>query len=299
MAWGYQIAIYLFMAGTGAGAFLTARITELYSRENFRPLVRAGAVLSGLVVALGMPFLILDLGIGKFEPWRLIFLYRNLGSPMTWGVYILTAFVPVALLYGLIELIEIENLKGPLEKLKKFKGWIVNIGSVLAVATAIYTGLLIGIVKGVPLWNTTILPVLFVVSALSTGLAAAVVLATAWPMGTRKLVSEHFFYLNQVHAAMILAELILIFSWLFISWHGSTASAESVRILISGRLSLFFWIGIVVFGIVDPLIIFVYEVVQGKPLVGAAMFVSDGSVLVGGLVLRYLVISAAVPIAIS
>ncbi|MBI4333451.1 MAG: polysulfide reductase NrfD [Chloroflexi bacterium] len=296
MAWGYQIAIYLFLAGTGAGAFLTARVTEMYGRDNFRPLVRAGAVLSGPVVALGIPFLILDLGIGRWQPWRLAYLYTNLSSPMTWGIYILTAFVPIAFLYGLLE---IEEIKGPWLKLRKYRGWLLHIGSLLAVATAIYTGLLIGIVKGVPLWNTTILPVLFVTSAISCGLAAAVVLAIAWPVGDRRLVSQHFFYLNQVHAAMILAELILIFSWLFISAHGSTASQESVRILISGPLSVYFWIGIVVFGIVDPLIIFVYEVVQGRPLVGPAMFVSDGSVLVGGLVLRYLVITAAVPIAIS
>ncbi len=299
MAWSYQIAIYLFLAGTGAGAFLAARVTELYSRDNFRPLVRAGAVLSGPVVALGMPFLILDLGIGKSQPWRLINLYSNPSSPMTWGVYILTFFVPLALLYGLIEIIELYNFQGPLQKLTRYKGWILNLGSVLAIATAIYTGLLIGIVKGVPLWNTTILPVLFVTSALSSGLAAAVLLAIVWPIGERRLVSEHFFYLNQVHAAMIVAELILIFSWVFISAHGSTASVESVKILMSGRLSPFFWIGIVFFGIIDPMIIFVYEVIQGKPLAGPAMFISDGSVLVGGLVLRYLVISAAVPIAVS
>ena len=46
------------------------------------------------------------------------------------------------------------------------------IGIVAAFAVAAYTGFLLGVVKAYPLWNNAILPILFVVSALSAGLAA-------------------------------------------------------------------------------------------------------------------------------
>ena len=160
----------------------------------------------------------------------------------------------------------------------------------------VYTGLLIGVVHGVPLWNTTILPALFLVSALSTGLAAAAIIAVAKPIEDKQLVEEHFFYLNQVHALMVIVELILIFSWIFIAANGADASRESVAMLLSRELSLLFWIGVVFLGIVDPLIILVYEVVLRRPLMAFGSYVSDGSVLVGGFILRYLVIAAAVPI---
>ena len=41
-----------------------------------------------------------------------------------------------------------------------------------AFAVAAYTGFLLGVVKAFPLWNNAVLPILFVVSALSAGLAA-------------------------------------------------------------------------------------------------------------------------------
>lgn len=295
MAWGIAIAIYLFLAGVGAGAFLTAAATDLYRRTRYASLVRAGAVLSGPMVAAGLPFLIWDLGVGKTQPWRLVYLFLNPHSPMTWGVWILTLFIPVALLYGWLEL---GGKWWPWGSPEKYRMRILQVGAPLAVAVTIYTGLLIGVVPGVPLWNTTILPALFVISALSTGLAAAVVLAVAWPHGERRLEGEHFFYLNQIHSLMIVIELILVFCWLFISANGSEAASESVRLLTTGRLSIFFWIGVIFFGIVDPLIIYIYEVLMHKPLMPFAMIVSDGSVLLGGAALRYLALAAAVPIAL-
>ncbi|MDP2727884.1 MAG: NrfD/PsrC family molybdoenzyme membrane anchor subunit, partial [Dehalococcoidia bacterium] len=89
MIWGLPIAVYLFLAGAGAGAFLCAVGAELYSRQTFRPLIHSGTIISGPMVALGMPFLIYDLGMGRREPWRIFFLFfGNPGSIMTWGTWI-------------------------------------------------------------------------------------------------------------------------------------------------------------------------------------------------------------------
>lgn len=319
MAWGIYIAIYLFLAGAGAGAFLTAVTSELYGRESFHPLARAGYIISGPMVALGMPFLIYDLGKGKTEPWRIINLYTNFGSVMTWGAWILTFFIPVAIILGSFEL----DLDGLVEKyvyryikmaslrrliqlvlriwheLKKHRHGLLVFATALAFSTAIYTGLLIGVVKAVPLWNTTILPALFFISALSTGMAASVVFAVLFPMEERRLLSEHFFYLNQVHSLLIVVEIIFVFCWLFIASSGSTVAGESVSLLLTGNLAWLFWLGVIFFGIIDPLMIYIYEVVLGKPLMAYGMIISDSSVLVGGFVLRYLVLAAGVPVLLT
>ena len=112
----------------------------------------------------------------------------------------------------------------------------------------------------------------------------------------KKLVEEHFFNLNQIHSLMIVIELIMIFSWIFIAANGSSAASDSVQMLLTGSLSPLFWIGVVFFGIVDPLIILIYELVLHRPLMAIGSYISDGSVLIGGFILRYLVIAAAVPI---
>ena len=298
MAWGFFIAAYLFAAGMGAGAFLTALTAEIYSRQGFRPLIRSGTVISGPLVLLGMPFLLLDLGIGLREPWRLIYLFfGNGGSIMTWGAWIIALFAGVALLCAAADLdLPLPIYRRVHELLAPYRRTLMIAGGFLAFSTAIYTGLLLGVLNGVPLWNTAVLPALFFVSALSTGLAAAVVFAVLFPIEERRLLSEHFFYLNQVHALMIVVELIFIFCWLFVSANVSTTAAKSVATLMTGSQAWLFWLGVIFFGIVDPLLIYIYEVVLRRPLKSYAMVFSDSSVLVGGIVLRYLVLAAAAPI---
>ncbi len=55
-----------------------------------------------------------------------------------------------------------------------------GLGTVIAVlgfGIMLYTGLLLGLLKAVPFWNTPALPLLFVLSALSTGVAIVLALA--------------------------------------------------------------------------------------------------------------------------
>lgn len=306
MAWGFPIAMYLFLAGAGAGAFLTAIVAEMYNKVAFRPLIRAGLVLSGILVGLGMPFLIADLGAGRMQPWRLILLFSNPTSPMTWGVWVLTPFIPLGLVLGWLE---VDFLNPPWRIVQWSRGlalrWrtrLLQVGALLAISIALYTGLLLGVVHGVPLWNTSILPMLFFVSALSTGLAACVVLSQVVAVSAEHdgvHLAKSYFYVNQIHSALIITETIFIFCWLFIVANGSVTAAQSVNMLLSGQYSVFFWIGIVFFGIVDPMLIYIYEIVLGRPLKPYWVLISDGSVLLGGLVLRYLVIAAAVPVILT
>ncbi len=304
MAWGLPIALYLFLAGMGAGAFQSAVVAEWYSKSRFHPLTRAGLVLSGVLVACGILFLIADLGAGKVEPWRLILLFINPTSPMTWGVWVLSPFIPIALLLGWLE-VDFLNPSWPIVQWVRNLGFryrtrLMAIGTLLALTISVYTGLLLGVVRGVPLWNTSILPMLFFVSALSTGLAACVVFSQLTAKGTEAArLSQTYFYLNQIHSALIIIETVFLFCWLFIVANGSMTAAQSVGMLLYGPPSLLFWIGIVFFGIVDPLLIYVYEVVWHRALAVHWVLVSDGSVILGGLILRYLVIAAALPVILT
>ena len=306
-AWGIWIPVYLFLAGAGAGAFITAVIAEVYKVEDFKPLVKGGALISGPLVALSMPNLLIDLGIGKHEPWRIPYLFiGNPRSMMFWGSWLLTMFIPMALLYGALEF---DLIKLPawwtnrvLPVLRRFRPLIMQVGTVLAVGVAIYTGLLIGSVRSVPLWNTTILPMLFLVSALSTGMAAAVITSEAFAMTIEAdgvALARRYYYVNQIHSLLIIIETLFIFCWLLLVAQRSEAAAQSVHMLLFGQYAPIFWVGIIFFGIVDPMLIYIYEVVLHRPLMPFAVFVSDGSVLLGGFVLRYLVIMSAVPVLLS
>lgn len=299
MIWGWPIAIYLFLAGIGSGAFLTAGLADIFGGDRYRSVVRAGALIAGPIVAFSTIFLIYDLGIGKYEPWRLIRIVTNTGSVMSWGVVILSVFMLVAFIYASFEI----EIKWPWDRLRRYhlsvmrhRSAIVKVGCALAVAVMVYTGLLIGVVSGIPLWNTSILPALFATSAVSTGLAAAVIGAELRPVKGRSLDENDLHPLNQLHALVVIIELVMVFTWLFIVANGSSGGSESVGMLVGGRFSLAFWLGVVLIGLINPLMILGYEIATRKPAIAFSSYISDTSILVGGFALRYLVVYAAVPI---
>ena len=73
--WEWLPAIYLFLGGLGAGAFLVAATLEFSGkREEFDlcPITLAGAILPGPLVALGTVLLIFDLGADSMQSLELV-----------------------------------------------------------------------------------------------------------------------------------------------------------------------------------------------------------------------------------
>jgi polysulfide reductase chain C len=262
--------------------------------------------------------------MGKTEPWRIIYLFTNIESVMTWGIWILVFFIPIAFLYGFLEFVDAEPfvqgllssrlpkitpfLNGLLwnrlprlrPKAGRYRRWVAIIGSVFAVATAAYTGLLLSAVgEAIPLWGQPLLPftaipiipILFLVSAVSTGVALTVDLAAtiALPDGL-----ENSEPMPLIHVVLVSLELVLV-GLLFISALGSGgAAAESARLVLFGPLSVIFWVGVVLIGLVFPFAVYLYNL--GSNRHPWLLAVSTGTcVILAGLFLRYLIITAGIP----
>lgn len=286
-AWGWLIITYLFLAGAGSGAFLAAVACDLLAPDWSKALARAGSLVSGPLVAIGTICLVLDLEAGLWEPWRQIYMVDNLRSMIAWGVIILSIFIPIALLYA-AALNEISFIG-------KFANKYVRIleigGSVFAVATATYTGVLIAVVNGVPFWNTPMMPVLFLASAISTGLAAAMILAAIIDAKTINTLSN--FALG--HVIFLSVEALFLMLLVFMSLTRSTEAAISATMLISGILSPYFWGLVVILGIVIPFILSIIEYLEYGQMPKALVVGVDLLVLIGGMSLRALIIFSGTP----
>lgn len=230
-AWGWLIITYLFLAGAGSGAFLAAVACDLLAPDWSKALARAGSLVSGPLVAIGTICLVLDLEAGLWQPWRQIYMVNNLRSMIAWGVIILSIFIPIALLYA-AALNEISFIG---KFAKKYVRALEIGGSLFAVATATYTGVLIAVVNGVPFWNTPIMPVLFLASAVSTGLAAAMILAAIIDAKTINTLSN--FALG--HVIFLSVEALFLMLLVFMSLTRSTEAAISATMLTSGILTVF------------------------------------------------------------
>lgn len=316
-AWGWLIAVYLFLGGLGAGSFLIAAFFELrgwrYQRD-FCPVALVGSTVSGPLVALGSALLIFDLGAGKMEPWRILYMFTHPSSVMTWGIWILTIFIPLAFAYGFLELVEIlpflrrlvskSNLGSKLlGKVRSYRKWVAAIGSMFAVATAIYTGVLLSIVgPSVPLWSQPVLPfiafpmlpVLFLVSAISTGLGLAFDVTA--PIGDPEIQTRHRI-MDLSHILLIGLEGILIGLLLVVALNHGGPAAEAAQIIIAGPLSAVFWVGVVLVGLVYPFVVHAYAIGRGRHSVLTGI-TSGLGIVIAGLLLRYMIVIAGVPAAL-
>ena len=295
--WGAPIAMYLFLAGLGAGAFVAATAVGRMAPQAKRT-VRAGRVIALGAVAVGLVLLMVDAKGGFLHPWRFALLLGNVQSVMTWGVVFLAAFVVIAAVVVVRDLLR-----------KSVPFGLEAAGCGFAIAVAMYTGVLLGVVKTFPLWNSAVLPFLFLVSAMSTGVCAVFLFARlVCPSEVEKLA-----FLERVHGWLPWVETVLVAALLFFVGLSSEAGAASVVALLTGQWALVFWLGFVVVGLALPLVL---HLAQGR--VGAGVrdacgaevhgvcpqvengrargAVSDVATIVGGFLLRYLVVMAALPV---
>ena len=285
MVWGPMIAWYLFLAGALAGAFLTSAFVEVKYPESVKMRV-AGRIIAPIFLGIGLVMLMLDAEAGLHNPLRFFWLIANPGSVMTLGVYFICVFMPVALVSALLEV-----LKKPVPK------WLTWVGIVFAFAVAAYTGFLLGVVKAFPLWNNAVLPILFVVSALSAGLAATSLVGLL----VDRERFEQMWLIKKSHVILSAIEMVVLATMLVIVSAGSVEGAASVYSLVAGQYAPAFWGGIVLLGLVAPFIIegypvFITKRVETSMTSMVVSVIGEAGVLVGGFMLRLLVVLSALPV---
>jgi polysulfide reductase chain C len=298
--WGPLIAWYLFLAGAGAGAYLVGVVAD-YLGERYRPLVKPGIYLGAPLVAIGSVLLLFDLGAPLRAP--LAFL-RPHSSVMSVGIIIISVFI----ILGAIHIVA--PLFPRLKTSQRALRWLGGINGLFALGTAIYTGLLLGVVKAVPFWNTPMLPLLFLVSALSTGMGAVVLVVglRRWVVpaaveGEGEQVTESVHALSRADIPLIVTELLALFFLLFTMAASGTVAAESARYVVAGAYAVAFWLGVVVVGLLVPVTLEAWSLTR-KPGLSLARLsdlgvVSGFCLLVGGLILRYAVVAAGASVAMT
>lgn len=298
--WGAEIAWYLFLAGLGAGAFaFSAFVAHRYPEAvKTRRFARFAAP---IVVLIGLVLLMVDAKAGFQHPLRFALLLHNPTSVMTWGVIFLACFLVVSLVVALLEILR-----------KPVWSWLSSVGVVLSFCVAAYTGVLLGVLNAFPLWNNGVLPILFVVSAYSTGAALVMIGAQIF----EPQLAEGMRSLKGVHWGLVLTEVVLVAALLFVTAYANAVTNTTVMNIVAGSWAPLFWIGFVGIGLVLPLAVEGWELFGHRhatmsiagvgsvevdmPATAASRVLAictEAAVLVGGFLLRYIVVLAALPVA--
>jgi len=281
IVWGIPVAFDLFLAGLGAGALLLAIAADLFGGRRYERITRTGAVIAPLPVIVGVVLLVIDLG-RPLRFWEFLFrpgpgfLMVNLGSVMSIGVWLLTIFVILSLVYAALVL-----FGWPFSWGKKVRQGVGMIGLVISLLVAVYTGVLLASTAN-PLWNTVLLPAVFSVSALSTGIAAVIfVLAFTHIYGARTKVDPSIAELEKINSRVIGLELLIVALFVLVR-----ISSPSLIMILGSGYGLLWWVGIIGLGLVVPLVFGI----KGKVRKPQASVVVAALVVLGSFFLRYVIL---------
>ncbi len=154
------------------------------------------------------------------------------------------------------------------------------LAAVCAFCEAIYTGFAMNYVNGIPFWNSALVPVLFIIYGLLGGFALLMAL-TILGLAPVDLMS-----LEEASRFFMIAGALLLVIFLWSATYMNATAKASVRTLVKGALAPIFWIGLVLLGIVIPLIVSLISYGDAHVTSGTLLF-AIACEIVGGLSLRY------------
>lgn len=280
--WGWLIAAYLFLAGLGGGAYVTGVVAG-FAGEEWAGVSKIGVCLAFPCVLVGCMFLLADLGSLK-NFWRAAM--RPNTSWIARGTLIISIFMILAFIHVVFGI-------WPSNKLADSAGasnFVSILGVVFAFGTMIYTGILLGAARPIAFWSTAMLPLLFLVSALSTGIMAVVLLASF--AGTTYAVPIHS--LARFDMMLIILEMFVLLFYLQ-GTHRVPESRASAQLVLTGAVAPLFWFGVALLGLVVPLVLDLLGAftLSGGGAVAVALIASICGIT-GGLFLRQVVLSGGI-----
>jgi formate-dependent nitrite reductase membrane component NrfD len=313
--WNLLIVFYLFTAGISAGAFFVSGLATYLGGERYQRISRIGALLAPWPLSLGLAALIFDL-TKPFQFWWL-FLTVEYTSPMSIGSWLLTGFFLISFVYFILWIPcpwrDLLRLPHRLTDLTDFSRWrsldrpvvhiarrvVAAVGAPLAIGVGMYTGVLLGAIPARPMWNTPMVAQLFLMSAISTGVATVLLIASLMRSraGHDHLHSERHFLVS-LDAMLIVLEIFMIIPFFLHQSLSTWSSAQSLNLIMGGPFTLSFWLGVVLLGLLIPLAIEGFELfpviwqeqaVKYSRLWGG---LSAALVIIGGFALRYVFVYA-------
>ncbi|MFQ5692859.1 MAG: NrfD/PsrC family molybdoenzyme membrane anchor subunit [Nitrospinota bacterium] len=287
---GVQIPVYLLLGGMAGGLLLTSALFDLFDAGS-----RRRAIIARLACYMAFPSiliggLVLASHLGK--PERGIFFPLYFKNPSSWlviGGWIIGVYSPICLALTALWFFEVRRV------------WrlVVDILAIpVSIAIALYTGFLLSGAGFVPLWDKQYLPGMFLISGITTGIAAVGVGAilariVGWPRPIQRVAPAEFPALVWVLciplAIFLVIESLEILSFLQALADGSPGQKVVHAYLTGGALAPWLWGGVFGVGIGLPMAGALTCLATGRRAV-LLTFPTFSLVLVGALIFRFVIV---------
>jgi protein NrfD len=284
--WGWEIPLYLFLGGLAAGVLFFAALYYLRGKENeFRSAVKWVPMITPFLLVIGLGALFIDLNHKPYF-WRL-YTTIKFQSPMSWGAWALMVVTPLSIVWSATYVREvfprwdwkfkwIYALETYFIDNRRTLAWIMVVFSVIL---GIYTGILLSAFNARPLWNTSILGPLFLVSGMSAG-AALIMMLSKNPMERREF--------SRIDLLLIAIELALIVH-MFMGFRASTqVQIDAAALFLGGPYTLPFWVFVVFLGMILPAVLEIWEL-KGRHI---PAYIPAVMIIFGNIMLRFIIVYA-------
>lgn len=251
--------------------------------------------LGGISGGLFMAAAYFDSILGMFIAWILaicmgISYMIHLGQPLqSWRMFmkpktswISRGFIFIMLFMGLTALVLIleQWAPGATAAITTFK----ILAGIFAFAQSIYTGFAVSYVSAIKLWNSAILPILFVVCGFSGGIAILLGISLG---GSEVQITS----IENVARITLIAFAVILIVYLWNATYSSAVAKDAVARMMSGDIAAIFWVGVIILGIIIPIGVSIGSYYSGGAS-SALLITAVVSEVIGGLALRYVILKS-------
>ncbi len=288
--WEPPIALYLFLGGLAGGILFLSAIFNAFVIPDHTELFALPSLVAIGCVALGCIFLIVDLGQpGVF--WRV---WTTSKSIIKWGATFLVIATLFALVFFLAYIGDGWKFFAPLSDfLKPAATLCLSAAGFFGLCIMMYTGIMLSTLKAHAFWATPALPVLFTISATSTGCAAVVLSIGGWPaiqtLAGLEAANEVLEIMHVVDIILVIVELVVLLTMvLSFLGSGNVTAVKVAQRWVKGSYAIPFWVGMIGCGLCLPLMLYIF----GGGSVIASEIIAPIFVLAGGCLLRFMVVNS-------
>lgn len=286
--WGLDVPAYIFLTGMSAGSFIISSL-GLFGVDKYKPIARISVVQAAILLMIAPVILLLSMG--RPERFWMIYLSPNPNSVISWGSYLLLIYPVVCLLYGFFlmrrdfgntSLTEAE-IKSDDQKARFFG----LVGVPLAILVHGYTGVLLGFIRGRVLWNTPMMPVLFLTSAIVSGIALLIIILLLLRKVTSFKIDEEIISgLTKIMLVTLILDLFFIGVEVLTNLYGRSGEHFEVWYqLVAGKYQIPFIWGEIVLGSIIPIVLILYGLGDLKRRSTMIVIASIG-ILMGVFIMR-------------
>ena len=316
LQWSVLIVLYPFITGLVAGAFILASLERVFHVEAVKPTYRL-ALLTALSFLIVAP-LPLQLHLGHPERSPEMYFTPHSTSAMAMFGYVYLWYLMAVLVFeiwldyrrdivllarsskGVLRLIYrvmtlgSDNISPRSLRIDDKVGWIVTlIGIPSAFLLHGYVGFIFGSIKANPWWSSPLMPVVFIFSAMVSGIAGVMLIYMAVAKLRKQAIdircvdtiAMYLFYIFIIDFSLEMLDLIHRI-------YEADESFRSLNFMVHTKLYFSHIVVQIILGTVTPLVLlFITQVVKLPELVRKRMYVASGCLaLIGIFAMRWNVV---------